>query len=52
MTEEIATLRPFVVDRAFYASAAQQTQTAVDEELNLTVFRRRWAAFIGISENH
>ena len=50
-SEIIAILRRFVVDREFYASAAQQTQTAVDEELNLTVFRRRFAAFIGISEN-
>lgn len=46
----IESLSRFVTDRDFYASAARQTQVAVEQELNLRVLLRRFAALIGTSE--
>lgn len=46
----IESLSRFVNDQDFYASAARQTQIAVDQELNLRVFLKRFASLIGISE--
>jgi len=50
-TEIIESLRRFIIDRDFYASATQAGQVARDQELNLMVFRRNFAALMGISED-
>ena len=47
----IESLRRFVTDREFYASATQAGQAALDQELDLRVFRRRFAALIAIEED-
>lgn len=39
-----------IIDGNFYASTAQHVQSAVEQELNLAVFLRRFAAFVGIQE--
>ena len=49
-TEIINRLSRFITDTGFYASAAQATQAALDQELNLAIFRQRFAALIGIAE--
>ena len=49
--EIIDKLKQFVSDGDFYASATQAGQDALDQELSLRVFRRRFAALIGIEEN-
>ena len=46
----IESLRRFATDREFYASAVQAGQRALDEELDLRVFLRRFAALIGVEE--
>ncbi len=50
-TEIIECLRKFIIDKEFYANATQAGQQALDQELNLRVFRRRFASLIGIEEN-
>jgi hypothetical protein len=47
----IENLRRLVVDRELYANATQAGQSALNEELNLQVFRQRFAALIGIDES-
>ena len=47
----IGSLRRLATDRELYASAAQAGQRAQDEELNLNVFLRRFAALIGVEES-
>jgi hypothetical protein len=48
--EIIESLRRFIIDRKFYALATQAGQAALDQELDLRVFRRRFATLIGIEE--
>jgi hypothetical protein len=48
--EIVKTIRRFITDREFYALAAQACQIAFDTEINLRVFRRRFANLIGIAE--
>ncbi len=50
-TEIIDSLRKFIVDKEFYASATHAGQAAREQELNLRVFRQRFASLIGIGEN-
>lgn len=49
-TKIIDSLRRFITDKEFYASATQAGQLALDQELNLHVFRRRFATLLGIEE--
>ena len=49
--EIIKSLKRFITDREFYALAARTSQAALDQELNLQVFRRRFAALMGIAED-
>ena len=49
-SEIIESLRRFAADPEFYASAAQAGQRALDEELDLQVFLRRFAMLVGIEE--
>lgn len=49
-SEIIRSLSRFVNDPSFYASAAQAGRAALKEELSLSIFRRRFADFIGIRE--
>ena len=47
----IDSLRRLIIDREFYALATQACQAAREQELDLRVFRRRFAALIGIEED-
>ena len=49
--EIIESLRRFITDREFYAAATRAGQVAMDQELNLRVFRQRFATLIGIEED-
>jgi len=49
--EIVESLRRFVTDREFYAAAGQAAQMAIDQELDLRIFRRRFATLIGIQED-
>jgi len=48
--EIVKAIRRFITDKEFYALAAQAGQVAFDTEINLHVFRRRFASLIGITE--
>lgn len=47
----IETLTRFIIDQDFYVSTAAAIQQGLDQELDLCVFRRRFAELIGIEEN-
>ena len=49
-SEIIDSLTRFIRDKELYASCARASQVALDEELDLRVFRRRFAKLIGIEE--
>lgn len=49
-SEIVESLRRFIVDRELCANAAVAAQAALDEELDLRVFLRRFAELIGIGE--
>ena len=49
--EVIDTLSRFVTDTTLYQQMAKATQNALDEELDLDIFLRRFAYLMGISEN-
>jgi hypothetical protein len=49
-SEIIESLRRFITDREFYAAATQAGQVALDQELDLRVFRQRFATLIGVDE--
>ncbi len=48
--EILKTIRRFMVDKDFWARAAIANQAALNEELDLSVFRERFADLIGISK--
>jgi hypothetical protein len=50
-TEIIESLRRFIVDVEFYSDATEAGQKAREQELNLQIFRSRFASLIGIEEN-
>ena len=50
-TEIINSLRRFITDTKFYAGAAQACQAACEQQLNRHIFRQRFAALMGISED-
>jgi len=50
-SEIIECLHRFATDREFYAMATSAGQTALDQELDLRVFLKRFAMLIGIEES-
>ena len=50
-SEIIAALQRVATDRASYHRAGAAIDAAIDEELNINIFRRRFAELIGISEH-